>query len=45
MCYLEALKAPKETAANIMSRNGALTSALFDLPRPVGTPDRITCTA
>ena len=44
MGYLEALKAPKETAANIISINGALTNALFDLPHPVGTPDRITCT-
>jgi hypothetical protein len=40
--YLEALKAPKESDVNIMIRNGALTNVLFDLPYPVGTPDRIT---
>lgn len=37
------LDAPKETAANIMSRNGAFTNVLlFDLPWPVGTPERTT---
>jgi hypothetical protein len=40
--YLEALKTLKENAVNIMSRNGALTNVLFDLPYPVRTPDRIT---
>jgi hypothetical protein len=45
MVYLDALYEPKENAAQIMSRKGALTSVLFDLPYPLGAPYLITCTA
>jgi hypothetical protein len=37
-------KAPKETDADIMSRNGALTDVLFALAYHVGMPDCITWT-
>jgi hypothetical protein len=45
MVYLDALYEPKENAAHIMSRKGALTNVLFDLPYPLGAPYLITCTA